>query len=157
LVADRGKVLFQVQPALVPLLKQSGLDRGIQMIGRDEPLPPFDVQIPLLSVPGLLGTKLDNVPSADRPYLVADPALVDRWRATLGPPRGLRVGIAWQGRATHRGDRYRSIPLTEFAPLAQPGIELISLQKGTGAEQRGALAGSFELRELGSDFDQSHG
>ncbi len=32
---------------------------------------------------------------------------------------GVRVGIGWQGRPTYREDRQRSIPLAQFAPLAQ--------------------------------------
>jgi len=46
------------------------------------------------------------------------------------------VGIAWQVNPAFLGDRQRSIPLAQFAPLAQvPGVRLISLQKGEGTEQ----------------------
>ena len=38
-------------------------------------------------------------------------------------------------------DHLRSIPLAEFAPLAEvPGVRLISLQKGAGTEQLAAAA-----------------
>jgi tetratricopeptide (TPR) repeat protein len=158
LLADRGgTVRFQVQPALLPLLRQSGFDRAVELVGRDEPLKPFDVQVPLLSLPAVLGTTLDNIPAADRAYLAADPRLVDDWRERLGPRRGLRVGIAWQGRATYRGDQYRSIPLAQFEPLARDGVELVSLQRGAGEEQLSALAGRFAVRDLGPDFDRAHG
>jgi len=48
------------------------------------------------------------------------------------------VGIAWQGNPAYNYDRQRSIPLAHFARLAQvKEVQLISLQKGPGAEQLG--------------------
>src|SRR5207245_2563691 len=67
--------------------------------------------------------------------------LVEHWRHVLTTDYGLRttdfqIGIVWQGNPHHRLDRYRSIPLQEFAPLARvPGVQLISLQRGAGTEQ----------------------
>jgi hypothetical protein len=119
-------------------------------------LPAFDVQVPLLSLPGIVGTTLANVP-AEVPYLTADPRLVDRWREMLGPADRLRVGIAWQGSTTYQADRFRSIPLLQFAPLALPDVELISLQRGPGSEQLAALGGRFDVRDLGAEFDREHG
>lgn len=52
--------------------------------------------------------------------------------------QNLRVGLAWMGKPLWRSDpnRFRSIPLAELAPLAAiDGVELFSLQFGTGAEQ----------------------
>ena len=50
--------------------------------------------------------------------------------------RGLRVGIAWQGSPANLGDKFRSVPLMQFAPLAAVhGVKLFSLQKNEGAEQ----------------------
>jgi tetratricopeptide (TPR) repeat protein len=52
-----------------------------------------------------------------------------------------RVGIAWQGTPKFRGDRQRSIPLEQFAPLAEvPGVQFISLQKGPGSEQLSVMS-----------------
>jgi hypothetical protein len=98
-------------------------------------LPPFDVQAPLMSLPGIFGTSLESIP-AQIPYLAAVPPLTARWRDRFANVPGLKVGIAWQGSPGFRGDRYRSIPLRHFAQLAKlPGIQLISLQKGPGREQ----------------------
>jgi tetratricopeptide (TPR) repeat protein len=161
LVAQRvGRVLCEVQPALLPLLKQSGCDAHAVLLAKGEPLPPFDAHVPLLSLPGAMGTTLDNVPRPAR-YLAADADRVARWRNVLtqsaGSEKVFRIGIAWQGSATYWGDRERSIPLVEFAPLALPGVELVSLQKGFGTEQIAALDGNFAVRELGPEFDSSGG
>ncbi len=63
----------------------------------------------------------------------------------------LKIGITWQGNPTHRLDVHRSIPLRQFAPLAQiPGVHLFSLQKGVGTEQLAEVQGLFHVTDLGS-------
>ena len=113
-----------------------------------EPLPEFDVQVPVMSLPALFGTTLTSVP-AEVPYLHADPDHLVKWRRLLGEKDRLRVGICWQGNPHHQWDRHRSVPLRYFAALARvPGVELVSLQKGHGSEQRGQVAGQFAVSEL---------
>ena len=92
-----GTVLFECQPALVELFKGvAGVD---QIIAADSPLPHFDVQAPLMSVPAILRTTRTTIP-AKIPYLDADNQLVNHWRQQLrsfsGEPEAT-IGIAWQG------------------------------------------------------------
>jgi tetratricopeptide (TPR) repeat protein len=131
--ARGGKVVLVSQPPLLRLLARcAGVD---QLAAQGDPLPPFDVHAPLLSVPRLVGTAAHSIP-AEVPYLRADPGLVDRWRQRLASLPGFKVGIAWQGNPKFRQDHCRSVPLEQFAPLARvPGVSLVSLQKGPGAEQ----------------------
>ncbi len=143
--------MTEVQAALLPLLTASGYTN---LVPRGEPLPAFDVQAPLLSLPGAFGTTLDTVP-AQQPYVFADPERVRRWRERLAQWPGLRIGISWQGNPDYEFDRHRSIPLVEFAPLATvPGVRLFSLQKFAGVEQLAALGGRFEVIDLGSELDR---
>jgi tetratricopeptide (TPR) repeat protein len=154
LVKQAGaRVLVECQKPLVRLLAGC---RGIDaLIGRGDELPPFDVQAPLLSLPGIFGTSLETIP-ADVPYLFADPALAEQWRRELAPIAAFKIGIAWRGSPIHRNDRARSFPLSCFEPLANlPGIHLFSLQKGPGAEELQAARDPFPVTELGnrlSDF-----
>jgi hypothetical protein len=112
---------------------------------------------PLLSLPLLCGTTLATVP-AQVPYLFPDPETVEYWRRALDPAPGLKVGIAWQGNPEYVNDRFRSVPLAEFEPLARlPGVRLYSLQKGPGTEQLRALAGRFAVSELAADLDATGG
>ena len=91
---------------------------------------------------------------ADVPYLEAEPQLVEAWRHRLGSYPGFKVGIVWQGNPKFRLDRFRSIPLAQFAPLARvPGVHLFSLQKGPGAEQLAAITDRFPVTDLGSGLD----
>ena len=138
-VKRRGGAWFwSVRNRLCRCYKSAPVD---QLVGHGSPLPPFDVQAPLLSLPGIFQTTLDRIP-ADVPYLFAAPQLVDAWREKLKGVAGFRVGIGWQGNPAFREDRERSFTLAWFAPLAQiPGVRLIRLQKGAGSEQLAAPVG----------------
>jgi tetratricopeptide (TPR) repeat protein len=147
-----GTIIVEVPKTLFPLLRQSAIPG---LIAKGMPLGKFDVQVPLMSLPLVCGTTLETIPSRV-PYLAADPQRVEYWRGALGGQTAFKVGIAWQGSPTYLGDCFRSVPLAQFAPLAQQGIELISLQKGPGGQQLTELAGLFRVREL-SDLDEAHG
>jgi len=155
MVAEQGgQPIIAIQPALLPLLEQSSFANLVSKAGT---LPPFDVHVPLMSLPHIFRTEIDTVPN-DVPYLSADPMRVARWRDELAKYPGVKVGIAWQGRPDYRADRLRSFPLTTFAPLAKvPGVRLFSLQKGTGSEQVAALDGAFEVIDLASSLDKEGG
>jgi hypothetical protein len=147
LVKQRGgTVVVECQPELVKVLAGcAGIDRVVSV---GEPLPPCDVRAPLLSLPRLCGTTLSTIP-AEIPYLVADRARVDHWRAQLESVSGLKVGVCWQGSPRHRHDRRRSVPLTQFAPLAKvPGVRLVCLQRGHGQEQWQAVTDGWPVAEL---------
>jgi tetratricopeptide (TPR) repeat protein len=149
-------VVVECQKPLLRLLAGCpGIDR---LIAPGDPQPEgVEVQVPLLSVPGLLGTTLANVP-APVPYLHADAGLVEHWAQQLRPLRGFKIGIAWQGNPSYSSDRSRSLPLARFAPLAQiEGVRLISLQKGPGTEQLHEVADQFPVLDLGSRLDVTTG
>jgi tetratricopeptide (TPR) repeat protein len=150
-----GTVVLACQPPLVPLLTGCpGIDR---LVAIGSPLPPFDVQAPLLSVPGLLGTTVDSIPR-DVPYLAPAPSLVEHWRRELSSVGGFRVGIAWQGNPAYPADRQRSVPLAHFTRLARlDGVTLVSLQKGPGTEQLSALADPCPVVDLGGRLDDASG
>ncbi len=143
-------VLFRC-PA--PLAKLFAGAPGIDVLIPDgEPLPSFDVYVPLVSLPAIFRTRLEDLPGvAPVPYLRADPELVKSWANRLGPraPDELRVGIFWQGNRANTQDRFRSAPLAAFFPLATlPGVKLISLQKGDGVEQIAPLADRLPVLDL---------
>ncbi len=146
-----GRVIVECVASLARLLASCpGVD-GVHVKG--QPLPPFDVHIPLLSLPGIFGTSLDNIP-VQVPYLFPDPELLAQWKEELGAeaashPRLLKIGIAWQGNPAHPLDRIRSIPLKHFAGIAATrGVRLYSLQAGAGREQLTALADRSSIVDL---------
>ena len=146
-----GTVLFECQAPLVDLLKGSaGIDR---LVARGHALPPFDVQIPLLSLPAIFCTTLATVP-ASVPYLCADSERIAYWAKELAAWSGFKIGIAWQGSPVFRDDKLRSFPLTLFETVAHvEGVRLVSLQKGAGSDQINGLEGRFAVLDLGDRLD----
>jgi tetratricopeptide (TPR) repeat protein len=130
----RGKGARVIVECNTQLTRLFGSMPGIdQAIGRFTQPPPHDYHVSLLSLPHLLGTRLDTIP-ADVPYLRAEPELVARWAERLnadGP--ALRVGVVWAGNPEFREDRNRSPGLAAFLPLFDvPGTRFYALQKGPG-------------------------
>ncbi|HXE55992.1 MAG TPA: glycosyltransferase family 9 protein, partial [Tepidisphaeraceae bacterium] len=101
-----------------------------------EPLPPFDVFCPMMSLPAVFNTTLQTIP-ADVPYLKPDPTRVEQWRERIAQePASLKVGLCWAGNAGLKEDAKRSMDLSRLAPLASvPGVRFYSLQKGEAAKQ----------------------
>jgi len=123
-----GRIIVECQPELQRLIQR--MHGGLQVIARGQPLPAFDVQSSLFSLPKIFKTTLASIPAAV-PYLVPDTHLVDHWRKTrLVSTPGLKVGLVWVGNPAHKKDRFRSIPLDRLSPLAQvPGVTYFNLQK----------------------------
>jgi tetratricopeptide (TPR) repeat protein len=137
LAKEGGPIVLQVQPPLVPLLRAN---RGVTVIARGEPLPRFDLHLPLMDLPRVFGTTLETIPAAI-PYLRPDPAKLSRWRSALDDETALRVGVVWAGNPRHKGDRQRSLPAEELLPrLVMPGVKLFSLQKDLRAADAPAVA-----------------
>jgi tetratricopeptide (TPR) repeat protein len=122
-----GFLIFQCQPALVRTLSSvQGID---QVIASGTEAPPFDYHVPLLSLPGILGTDEDSIP-ASTPYISTPESLMTRWRNRIPASTDLKVGLVWAGNPGHMNDRNRSIPSEEFSPLLGiAGIRFYSLHK----------------------------
>jgi hypothetical protein len=121
-----GRVIIDCHEPLLRLLSDmNGVD---QIVSTGETLPLFDIHLPLLSLPGVLGATLDNIPK-DMPYLKVDAGLVDMWRAKTSTEK-YRVGVVWAGNPRHEDDHNRSIKLSAFTRLLKiPEVNFYSLQK----------------------------
>src|ERR1700754_1461698 len=97
--AKGGSIVLQVQPPLVPLLRANA---NVTVVALGEPLPRFDLHLPLIGLPRVFGTRLDSIPAAI-PYLRADSAKLSQWRGTLDDKTSLRVGVVWSGNPRHKG------------------------------------------------------
>ncbi|MEG3857645.1 tetratricopeptide repeat protein [Microcoleus sp. herbarium12] len=121
--ARGGRVIVGCYPQVQRLFATvEGIDL---LIVRGEPLPEFDVQVPMLSLPYAMGTTLDKIP-ATTAYL-SPPAGAE---FALLPDRNLKVGIVWAGNPKHRKNMQRSCSLSQFLPLLDvAGVTFYSLQK----------------------------
>jgi hypothetical protein len=133
--ARGGRVLMEVIEPLVDLIATC---RGIDEVIKDgDPLPPFDLQLPLLSLPRIFQTGLDTIP-ADIPYL-SIPERVPRKESIdriLAATKGhTRIGLVWAGNPKHIRDKERSIPPALLKPFEALPVAWHSFQVG----QKGRL------------------
>jgi tetratricopeptide (TPR) repeat protein len=150
ILAGKGaKVFLQVQAPLVPLLR--GFPGSQAVLGPQDPLPPFDLHSPLMSVALALDTTLDTIP-ANIPYISTTPERDAEWLQALGSPNRPRVGIAWSGSPGYVNDRSRSTSLEKLLPLLSQGVELISLQKELRDSDRDTLKAHPEIRHFGAQL-----
>ncbi|CAB3748136.1 tetratricopeptide repeat protein [Paraburkholderia solisilvae] len=143
LVEARGaSVVLEVPTPLKPLL--ASLRGGHKLLSTDEPLPPFDLQCPLMSLPLAFGTDLHSIP-VPVPYLFADAARVSDWRQRLharAPSGRLKVGLTWSGNVGHNNDQNRSLSFAALAPLFALDATFVSLQQQVRERDTAALAQS---------------
>jgi hypothetical protein len=147
--ARGGRVIFQCHEELADLFK--GIAGAEQVVARGQPLPEFDLHLPLLSLPLIFQTNsLKSIPS-QVPYLRADPEISQRWRQRVAPLEGgVKVGLVWSGRVHPPG---RSVELAAFAPLASiPGATFISLQFGEASQQADSPPAGMTIANWSSDL-----
>lgn len=127
LVIERGmQVVFECHPPLLALMKSLAGD--VHVVPMGQPLPPFDLHLPLLSLPLIFGTTLETIP-ADVPYLAPPSDRLPYWRSQIIDNREYRVGLCWAGKAYP--DPARSCPTRLLASLAErEGVSWYSLQVG---------------------------
>jgi hypothetical protein len=146
-----ARVVLEVQPALKPLL--SGFVGVAAVIGRGEPLPPYDAHCPLGSLPLALKTDTSNIP-AEIPYLRASDSALAKWRPRLEALRTPRIAFAWSGSAAHPNDRNRSLSLPQLGPLMSvPGLGFISVQRELRDDDADALTRDPRILDLGPELN----
>jgi tetratricopeptide (TPR) repeat protein len=143
-----AKVILEVPKPLLKLLKDfESVDALIEL---GQPLPHFDYQCPLMSLPFAFKTDLATIPSYTN-YLSADKYKYAYWKNKLKHAAGLKVGVVWNGGFRPNQpevwgvNERRNIPLDIFsASLNRLRVTFINLQKGEPAES--------EIREQAQVF-----
>lgn len=152
MVASKGgTIILRCQPELQRLLKDVP---GIaEIFSVHDELPAFDTYSPLLSLPRVFDTTLENIP-AQVPYLKADADLINQWKQRMGKNDSrLKVGLVWAGRPEHVNDVNRSMSLETLAPLANAtNARFFSLQKNGGPSSSDSAPTGLELVDLTNDI-----
>lgn len=147
---QRGaRVKLQVTDGLVPLLGRSEI---LSWVGTyvDDP-GEFDTWVPIMSIPGIIGVTVDNLPRVQS-YLNADVNAVRAWQIQLGPKTRMRVGFSWSGRRDSWLNQHKSVPFETMLDMIRqnPQYEWINLQIDADPEQEQALADAGVTRYPGS-------
>lgn len=137
---------------LQPLFETlAGVDR-LLAVDEKMTIQPHDYWVFPLSIPLYCKTTLNTIP-AHSPYLAAVPERVKFWQNKL-PQGKMRVGLVWKGSVGHANDANRSLShLTDLLPLwGVPECAFVSLQKGQGEDEVGALPKNCSITHLGSQI-----
>lgn len=127
-VAERGgRVVLECHPGLERLLATAP---GVAAaVSAGTPVSDATCYLPLMSLPHVLGTRLETAPAAASYLKVPDGA-----PHLSREGEGLRVGLVWRGNPKHEADDKRSVSLDILAPLfAVPNVSWFSLQVGAEA------------------------
>lgn len=122
-----AQIKLKVTDGLIPLLGGSPLIKTTARYVDD--VGEFDYWTPIMSIPGVLGITLENLP---RPvnYLNADMAMQQQWLSRLGAKTRMRVGFCWSGRTDNWLNEHKGMPFEIMLDLikANPQYEWINLQ-----------------------------
>jgi len=156
IVARGARVVLRIDRPLVRLA--ASLPGNLVITPTKARPPAFDVWCSLLSLPRILGTRIDSIP-ADVPYLHVRPAIAERWRQRSSELAGLKVGLVWAGSPSHVNDSRRSIELEHLKPLLDvEGATFVSLQAGPRATDAGRLPGKItDVSAALTDFAETAG
>jgi hypothetical protein len=136
-----GTVTVQVTDGLIPLIQSSEIGRDVRVISYAEhPGDTFDYWLPIMSLPGKLNVRVDNLPTVIQ-YLNPNPALVADWRRNLGVKNRLRVGFAWSGRRDSWINQHKAMPFQTMLDMirSHPDYEWYNLQADCAAEEEKEL------------------
>ena len=135
LVAERARhVVLEIPRPLVRMAASLPIE-NVTIVPNNRPPPSADVHAPMLGLPRIFQTRVDNIPGGV-PYLTPRRPLVERWAQRLAADTRFKVGLAWAGNPEHRGNRSRSLTLGRLAPLlAVRDVGWYGLQVGPPAEE----------------------
>lgn len=123
------KIILEVQPALVPLLKE--VHSRIEVIPQpfDKAIPfTFDAHVGMFSLPGLFNASPGTTDG--KAYLSAPADKVEKWAEVI-KGEGLKVGFSWAGSQGHANNVNRNMEAVLFDEIVKtPGTEWFSLQHG---------------------------
>ncbi len=140
-------VIVACQKPLIPLF--SRCEYIDQLIPINHPMPDYDADATLMSLPAIFGDDETTVPQ-EIPYLFADPILVNYWQQQLAHDTNFKIGICWQVDVHNDQSKLpiarRGYPLDCFVQLADlENVSFYSLQKYDGIEQLATIPLEFKL------------
>ncbi|RQR59520.1 hypothetical protein DIE19_17350 [Burkholderia sp. Bp9126] len=155
---EGGRLAWNTFPQMGALMQRS-LGAHADLFGAGggvDALPRFDYEVPLISLPLMLGTG-DATLASTVPYLRADAHARDGWRARLAGEidgetaggRRLKVGLVWTGSAGHQRNPFRRVGIERYVEAFRgiDGIAFYSLQPGAQADVAAARAAGLPIAD----------
>jgi ADP-heptose:LPS heptosyltransferase len=147
-----AKITFATTDGLIPLFSSGSVIERV--VGYNNVPTDFDFWVPLMSIPGVLGLTLENIPSSIS-YITVDQDRYQQWLQTLGPKNRMRIGFAWSGRRDNWLNEHKGMPFEKMLAMIQahPQHEWINLQIDATPEQEAELEAAGVRRFPGAIQD----
>ena len=151
-IIDLGaKVTFDISKKLTALMSRQ-FNCTINETGQGLVQNDFDFQIPLLSLPMLFNTDLNNIPFSNS-YLTTSKNKDVEWSNKLKlTKKKLNIAITYSGNPDYVADSERSASLKIFYPLVDKA-NLFLIQKEIKAEDELFLKKYPQIKFIGKDID----
>ncbi|WP_370675830.1 tetratricopeptide repeat protein [Pleomorphomonas sp. PLEO] len=137
-MANGPRLVLEVRPALTDLFRRLDLGGQVTVVEQGRRLPPYDLEVPLRSLPHVFGTERTSLPppALFRP----DPLRIDAWRQFFGGDGRTAIGLYWRNAAD----------ASLLAPLADlQGIRLFALDRRAGRASLAVLPNGLVVEPLG--------
>ena len=146
---DIGAVVtFEVQEDLEPFFRSQFKCIVVNKVSLGEF---FDFQVPLLDLPKLFNTSLDNIPF-NRFYLKVEYKKKKEWEKKLQLSKNkFNIGISISGNKSYKRNLIRSLPLKKMEPFLDKA-NLFIIQKELSAEDMKFLNNHKEINFLGKEI-----
>lgn len=134
-----ARIKLMVPDTLIPLFGSGEIIT--QTLGFNDPSPQCDYWVPMMSIPGVIGTTLETLPNP-LSYLIPDRSIQMDWAKRLGLKKKLRVGFSWSGRRDTWINQHKSVPFEYIKDMVSraPTYEWINLQIDASEEESQVLA-----------------
>jgi tetratricopeptide (TPR) repeat protein len=151
-IIDLGaKITFDISKKLTALMSRQ-FNCTINETGQGLVQNDFDFQIPLLSLPMLFNTDLNNIPFSNS-YLTTSKNKDIEWSNKLKlTKKKLNIAITYAGNPDYPEDSERSANLKIFHPLVDK-VNLFLIQKEIKAEDELFLKKYPQIKFIGKDID----
>lgn len=136
---SRGaKLKLKTTQGLIPLFNNPSVFEGVY--NYDEDPGEFDYWVPIMSIPGILGVTLKNLPRHVS-YLAVSLDAQQQWLQKLGPKTKMRIGFSWSGRRDTWLNQHKGMPFETMLDLIKqhPEYEWISLQSDATKQENQQL------------------
>ena len=145
------KIILKTQANLVSLFKENFPYIEVMDLFKDESEIDFDVHIPFLSIPFVLGLGNEQMFIHREGYLKAEPEKVQYYLQNYFDNSKFKIAIKWQGNTYYETDRV--INVDAFTPLFDfSNVQVYSAQTFEGSEELSKLSVNHNIIDLASSF-----
>ena len=145
------KIILKTQTELTQLFKDNFHNVEIMDQFYPEKDLKFDVHVPFLSIPHMLGLSTQEMFISNKKYLISNGPKVKKYKREFFNNDKFKIGIKWQGNTYY--ETKRVINVEAFSELFNiDNTQIYSLQTGAGSDDLSKLTEKFNIIDLGKSF-----